>query len=532
MATSLSRARQDPLLGDQSTYRYDLSIAATIGLACLGLGLWHMTFPGMFALYDSGIYFGAAVRFADGIMPYRDFLFVQPPGIVEFLAPIGFLARAVGTDHAFEVARILTLIVSSANVALASWLLRPHGRLAMAFTGLVVALLPDSFLLVNSVKINPYLLLFVLVGAIAVLRPGRSEREPSRRATILSGVCFGVAALFKLWAIFPFLALCLVLGWKYRKRMVAFAISTATTFAVGISPFLVMAPRAFLDQVVVDQLFRKALPWEHFGALGRLVILTGLSGTTLQPSYLLTLTAFCVVGVLTIVAFSLDHSWQPLDWFIALSAFFIAGSLFLAAESFTYYYYFDSPFLIGLVAIDVHRLSPFVRRAMTPYTSPPTRTFVAWVGISALAITVTRLVIFAAASYGTMGPQFPFLTTWVTSVDQRVPPHSCVVTDESGFTIVANRFVSSDPHCPTLVDSVDIWMTYGDRFSSPPNRFVRQWEDYFQRAQYVVLTAPAATMIPWNHSLTTWFNDHFSLVSGVGGPFLYRNDRVSNAVRP
>ena len=525
MTVSLPRTRRNRLPSDRS-------FAASVGLACLGIGLWHMTFPGMFAIYDSGVYVGAAVHFSDGIMPYRDFVFVQPPGIIEFLSPIGFLARAVGTDHALEVARILTLIVSSANAALASWLLRPHGRLAMAFTGLVVALLPNSFLLVNSVKVDPYLLLFVLVGTIVILRPGRTEREPSRRATIMSGALFGVAALFKLWAIFPFLALCLVLGWKYRQRVVVLVASATTAFAIGITPFLVMAPRAFLDQVFLDQLFRKALPGENPGVLGRLVILTGLSGTTLQPSYLLTLIGFFVVGVLTIVAFSMDHSWQPLDWFVGLSAFFIVGSLFLAAESYTYYYYFGSPFLIGLMVIDVHRLSPFIRRAMTPYTSPSTRTFVTWAGISALVLTVTRLVIFATASYWTMGPPIPFLPTWVVSVDRRVPPQACVVTDDVGFTVVANRFVSSDPHCPTLVDSYALWMTYGDRFSFPSNFFVRQWKGYFQRSQYAVLTAPATTMIPWNHSLTTWFDDHYSLVSGVDGPFLYRRHRVSSTGRP
>ena len=44
--------------------------------------------------YDDGVYLGAAIRFVSGVLPYRDFVFVQPPGIVVLMSPVALLGRA------------------------------------------------------------------------------------------------------------------------------------------------------------------------------------------------------------------------------------------------------------------------------------------------------------------------------------------------------------------------------------------------------------------------------------------------------
>ena len=71
--------------------------AIAVGSAVLGLGLsliWFFLPGNLFGMasYDAGVYFGVAVRLVDGVVPYRDFLFVQPPGIALLMAPFALLS--------------------------------------------------------------------------------------------------------------------------------------------------------------------------------------------------------------------------------------------------------------------------------------------------------------------------------------------------------------------------------------------------------------------------------------------------------
>src|SRR6266446_2318187 len=66
----------------------------------LGLRLFYLTRPGYLlgvTEYDDGSYFGSAVRLVHGVLPYRDFVFVQPPGITILMVPTALAAKVVGT---------------------------------------------------------------------------------------------------------------------------------------------------------------------------------------------------------------------------------------------------------------------------------------------------------------------------------------------------------------------------------------------------------------------------------------------------
>src|SRR6202035_1523463 len=66
----------------------NLAIAITT-LVGLVLRTYLLVRPGLMSVtqYDDGPYFGSAVRLVHGVMPYRDFAFVQPPGITELMSP-------------------------------------------------------------------------------------------------------------------------------------------------------------------------------------------------------------------------------------------------------------------------------------------------------------------------------------------------------------------------------------------------------------------------------------------------------------
>lgn len=43
--------------------------------------------------YDDGVYFGSAVMLIHGHLPYRDFVFIQPPGVTLLLTPFALLSN-------------------------------------------------------------------------------------------------------------------------------------------------------------------------------------------------------------------------------------------------------------------------------------------------------------------------------------------------------------------------------------------------------------------------------------------------------
>src|SRR5260370_22501773 len=69
-------------------------LAAT--LLALVIRLYTLTRPGYLTgvtEYDDGVYLGASVRLLQGALPYHDFAFVQPPGILLLMTPVALLAK-------------------------------------------------------------------------------------------------------------------------------------------------------------------------------------------------------------------------------------------------------------------------------------------------------------------------------------------------------------------------------------------------------------------------------------------------------
>ncbi len=106
-----------------------LVITAAAALALLLRG-YAILRPGVLlgvAWYDDGVYFASALRLVNGVLPYRDFFFAQPPGIPLLLAPAALLAKVAGTDWGMAAARILTLLASTACVVTGGLLVRHPG---------------------------------------------------------------------------------------------------------------------------------------------------------------------------------------------------------------------------------------------------------------------------------------------------------------------------------------------------------------------------------------------------------------------
>ena len=132
-----------------------------------------------------------------------------------------------------------------------------------------------------------------------------------------------------------------------------------------------------------------------------------------------------------------------------------------SAEFFPYYGYFLAPFLLGVVALSLSRLVAPLRASLSavPMTNA-FRRMLRVAGATCGALIVSALVLYITSFYsayawglGLYGPEFAAITN-------RIPAGSCVVYSEVSYGIDANRWTSSDPNCPTLVDPLGMWMAH------------------------------------------------------------------------
>ncbi len=121
---------------------------------------------------------------------------------------------------------------------------------------------------------------------------------------------------------------------------------------------------------------------------------------------------------------------------------------------------------------------------------------------------------------------------WIAQVATYVPPGSCVVYSRSPTESYANRFYTTDPNCPVVVDPYGMWMKFGYKVVPPTQTFANQWKSYFKDAQYVVLSGPNDPNIPWTNGLRAYFDDHFQLDLGKNYVYIYRQVRPHEASSP
>ena len=199
------------------------------GLLALGVGVYQLSLPGvLFGVhgyfngigYDDGVYMGASLRLVHGVIPYRDFVLLHPPGVPLLLAPISALGDVIGTRGAFGLARVLTIVVAALNASLAATAVRHRGIPAMLIAGTALACFPLAVAADQTVYLEPYLVLFCLLGVVLMFQDGTIA--PPRRL-FFAGLCFGFAAACKVWAIIPIavaVAFCLP-QWRHRIRPLA-----------------------------------------------------------------------------------------------------------------------------------------------------------------------------------------------------------------------------------------------------------------------------------------------------------------------
>jgi alpha-1,2-mannosyltransferase len=470
--------------------------------------------------YDDGPYFGSAVRLVHGSMPYKDFILVQPPGITLLMSPVGLLTYWTGTAWGLAIGRILTVLAATAGVALAGLLVRHRGLLAVLLTCGIVAVYSDGVAAAHTVLVEPWLVLFCLAGAVAVFDGDRITGSTKRLAW--GGVLFGFAGAVEAWAIVPVLvlaALCL----PHIKRAAIYIGGVAAGFLIPVLPFAIAGPSQFYRSLITAQVGYRAHA-ARVPVLYRLRNMIGLPYALNWPRSLLLLAVLALVILVVVTwAAAVAVTRQPppiLDWFAAVTTVLIVA-MFLWPPQFHYHFTeFLAPFMALTIALPVARLFSGAE--------PDGGLAVAWprtgsakaarqAGTAIVAVAALALVVVAGFQFRLESAAARVIGPIPAAIDQMVPSGACVLTDQVSVTLAANRFVSTDPNCPKMVDSLGTTLALSDGLKPKTGaatvpRVNQAWSQTFSKAQYVLLTASNPRRIAWSPQLEAYFSSHFHLV--------------------
>jgi Glycosyltransferase family 87 len=467
--------------------------------------------------YDDGPYFGSALRLVHGAVPYRNFIIVQPPGITLLMTPAALLAQVTGTAWGMAVGRILTIVASSAGILMVGLLARHRGLLAVTLACGILAIFPGSLVAAHTVLLEPWLVLFCLAGALAVL--DRDRMASSGRRLLFGGLAFGFAGAVEVWAVIPVVVVAILLARQVR-RAALFVVGVAVGFGVPVLPFAALSPRRFYNSFFAAQLFRvvpSPTPVEK-----RLRMMTGIGQVLhLGDTGVLIATLVIVIFVPAALVAAWLISRQPpaaLDWFAVGTTALVVAAFLWYAQFFLHFPAFLAPFLGLSIGLAAGRLAAALQRGerQPGETRPRPGTRVQWM-IAALA---TAGVVVLAVIQGQHDQNVtPRVSPAALAIVQRlVHPGACVLTDQVSFTIAAGRFYSNVPGCSLMVDSIgtDYALGHGRDASSgaadyPGVKAV--WRNAFTHAQYVWLNERFnRRRVAWTPGLRYYFYGHFRKV--------------------
>jgi alpha-1,2-mannosyltransferase len=502
-------------------------VIAIATLLALGLRFYQLSRPGYLLgvnEYDDGNYFGSAVRLINGSLPYRDFLIVQPPGITLLMIPAALISKATGTAWGMGIGRILTVLAGAAGVTLAGLLVRHRGVLATIIVCGISAVYPDSIQAAKTVLVEPWLVLFCLIGALALFE--RDHLTRSGRRIFWGGAAIGFGGAVEPWAIFPVIVLALLFilpphlsGWT--RRLGLYVGGVAAGFFIPVLPFAALAPRKFYEATIVAQIGGRAGA-TRVALWPRLQDMTGLSDLTHPTHGIDSVAAILIAGFVLGglgLGILLTRRLPPaLDLFAVGSAALVVAA-FLWAVQFHYHFgAFLAPFLAMAIGLTASRLTPGeTRPASAGDWSMPV--VLRWAAAAAAALAI---VIMAGYQYGWERGQVAKLPLSVTARAQRlIPPGACLLADEMSFAVMTNRLTSDVPGCSLLLDATgtNYALSHGRDPETGAARYPALdavWTYAFDHAQYVWLSGLNKHRVAWTPQLTSYFDSHFVRIMRAG----------------
>jgi hypothetical protein len=439
-----------------------------------------------------------------GDLPYRDFLFLHPPGITLLMSPVAGVAGIFGTPAALAAARIVTVLVSAANASLVALVVRHRGPVAMLTAGLLFALYPAAINATHTLLLEPYVALFCLIGVNVLFKAGRMA--PGRQV-LYAGLALGFACSLKLWAAPVVVAAMIVAAVNSRKALAALSAGVAVGFGVVCMPFFLSAPGAFISNVFLVQFKRSDASSSVLLKLRALTGADGIESIHVPTFVVVAISAIFVACVLFRVVRD-RRDFVPCDWCVI--AAFVATTLACFATSQFYAHYSYLPFV--WIATTAALLVPRALPRGVPRTA---------VLFLLAALCVVALDQNARHARALLTGSF----TVVGVVDEVVPPGGCLLVDVTTFSIVADRFTSADPGCPLMIDPFGEWVTHTQPHRPYvgvyPQSFVADFANKLNSSEFVAFAAPYSTYVPWTPELGRWFAANFDEIRHTNEVVVY-----------
>lgn len=421
-------------------------------LALVALAAWVLRFlpltrsDGAFNYpvdYAEGLYYTASALFFEGHWPYRDFVFVHPPGSLLLWWPATLVGSAWSPDVGFTVARWMATLCGAFNVLLVGRLsLRIWGPVAGIVAALVYASFPETVLIERGPFLEPLLNLACLSAANVWLSPPDSGRE--RTWWIVAGALFGLAVSVKLlggiWLFAALLSRPLSFSWDWRPQAVLL-VAAAVTGVLLFSPFFLQAPSEFLSQVFFFQALRPTDgDLNHMGRLYELFPERRLVGLAL---------ALLGLVLVAIRAFRTTQATRTAERFFAVT-YILTITAFLSSPSYWNQYNTFAASDSVLAGVGAAAVCQWVE-GWWP------RQGRAVAVLLALAVLLPTL----EALRGGLMLKSPGLVKFGEHVRKNVPPDQRLFAFEPAWGLVAGRLPPVIPGAPLVVDSSALQLQSG-----------------------------------------------------------------------
>jgi len=203
------------------------------------------------ASFDEGVYVSAAGLLTDGHVPYRDFVFLHPPGILLLQAPFAAAAPSVlGWDDVLVLGRWLGVGVGLANTALIALVAsRWCGRWAAVIAAALYASFGPAISIERHTLLEPYVNLATLAAAASWLKQDRARSDVR---SVMAGGLAGFAAAIKLsgGVVLAAMAVTDPLTKLMRRRVLAIT-AAVVVFGLLCGPFAVQAGVTRITELLV-----------------------------------------------------------------------------------------------------------------------------------------------------------------------------------------------------------------------------------------------------------------------------------------
>jgi alpha-1,2-mannosyltransferase len=246
----------------RSSDRLSLRSLAAIGLLAFVVRLVPVLIGGgLLGIhgYDDGVYMGSAIALLHGVIPYRDFLLLHPPGIVFSLVPFAAVGVIVGDPTAFAIARVVTMAIGSFSAILVALIAGRHSHISGLTAGVLYAVWTTASNAERSTDLHAVQNAVVLAGLLVLIQPGRID---ARRAAA-AGLALGLAVGIQLW---QGLTLVVLLWWIFvrsrrsdQPRLLpvgAYLGAAALGFGIICLPLFVAAAEPMVRELVLVQMGR------------------------------------------------------------------------------------------------------------------------------------------------------------------------------------------------------------------------------------------------------------------------------------